>query len=169
MSNDKIKLIEKDEAKLYSYLVDLAKSDKGVSNIDLFEKYLHHESDEIKSASFFALLNVLKVDNEIYKYEALKYIGDKEADFDLRQWCVSGLAKTYFGSKNIELLKIFFNHLNDPLEDKDIKPALLRGMLGVFGMESRDVFLKVGVMNSVDETILESFTNEINEIKRIVE
>ena len=169
MSNDNIKLIEQDESKLYSYLIDLAKSDKGSSNVHLFEKYLCHESEELRSAAIFALLFVLKIDNKVYKEEALKYVADKETDFDLRQWSISGLTQTYFGSKDIYLLKLFLMHLNNSTEDEDIKPALLRGLLGLYGMSSRDVFLKVGTLSKVDESVKKIFAAEIAEIESIVE
>ncbi|MBK8506116.1 MAG: hypothetical protein IPL46_30320 [Saprospiraceae bacterium] len=169
MNTEDLRLIEQDESKLYGYLINLAKSDQGSSHIYLFEKYLNHKSEELRSAAIYALLFVLKVDDEYYRNEAIKYIADKESDFDLRQWSISGLSQTYFGTKEIDLLKLYLAHLNDSEEDEDIKPTFLRGLLGLYGLSSRDVFLKVGTISKVEEKVMEAFASEFNEIRSLVE
>ena len=169
MKHQDIKVIEQDESKLYSYLVELAKSELGPSSIDLFEQYLFHESEDIRSASIYALLFVLKIDNRKYRKLALKYVEDKNADFDLRQWSVSGLTQTYFGTDNVQLFQIFMKHLNDPEEDDDIKPVFLRGILGLHGLDSSEIFQKTGVFDKVDDTILKTFSPELNEINSLLD
>lgn len=166
--NIDIKTIEEDETKLYSYLVDLAKSNKGMANVTLFENYLSHDSEDIRGASIFALLFVLKIDNECYRNEAIKYAKDKTADFDLRQWSISGLSQTYCERKDEELLRLFFRLLNDESEDEYLKPALLRGLLGVYGLQSTDSLKRIGVINKVDDGILKQFDNELKEIEEII-
>ncbi len=168
MKKKDLKLIEQDESKLYRYLVNLAKSEEGSSNVFLFEKYLNHNSEELRSAAIFSLLFVLKIANEAYRQEALKYVTDKTADFDLRQWSISGLAQTYFGKDDIQLLQLYLKHLNDSTEDEDIKPAFLRGLLNLHGVKSKNIFLKVGAFNKVNNQILTSFSPEISEINNLI-
>ena len=166
--NKDLELLEQDETKLYNYLISLSKSEKGISNVSLFEKYLHHESEDIRSAAIFSLLFVLKIDNELYRNEAIKYVKDKFADFDLRQWSISGLAQTYLNKKDLELLRLFFNLLTDDSEDEDLKPTLFRGMLNVYGVNSRDIIIRSGSIIIVSDEVLSKFAKEMNEIKRII-
>jgi len=168
IDNTDINLIEEDETKLYKYLVDLAKSEKGADNVHLFEKYLSHKSDDIRAAAIFALLFVLKLNNVIYRNEAIKYVKDRNADFDLRQWSISGLSQTYCNMKDDELLGLFYRMLNDEFEDEYLKPALLRGMLRIYGMKSNTSFNRIGVISKIDDDILSQFNIELQEIEKLV-
>ncbi len=163
-----IKFLEEDETKLYCYLVNLAKSEQGRSNISLFEKYLTHETADIRAAAIFSLLFVMKIDNPRYRQEAIKYVMDKSEDFDLRQWCVSGLAQTYFGKNDLELLSLFYDLLNDKNEDEDIKPVILRGILKLHGLSTQDVFIRIGRADKIDEEILSKFSVELAKIREII-
>lgn len=159
---------EKDETFLYKELTELAKSSKAKLSIETFEKYLEHKSPDIRSASIYGLLFSLKIRDLRYKAKALFYLDDKKEDFDLRQWCVSGLSQAYEGSQDLELMSKFYQMLNDKNEDSELKPALLRGLLRIAGLNSRDIFLRVGIVKKVDELVLNKFSEELSRIKGLI-
>ena len=163
--------IEKDENQLYEYIIDLAKygTDKVDSKVAKIEKYINHESSEIKSAVFYALLFILKIDNEKYKNLALKYLLDKEEDEDLRVKCSSGLAQTYSGSKDKELLSVFHKILYDQSENMYVKSSVFNSLLLLYGLNSREILLRRGGYKQYgDEDDLIEFNKELKEIGQII-
>ena len=99
---------------------------------------------------------------------AIRYAKDKALDFDLRQWSISGLAQLYFGRKEVVLLRLFHDMLNDDCEDEYLKPTLLRGILGVYGLKSQESFKMVGTLDKVNKDVLSKYNLEMEEIEKII-
>lgn len=164
--------IEKDENQLYEYIVDLAKYGEESEEVKIskIEKYINHPSSEIKSAVFFSLLFVLKINDEEYKSLAIKYLTDKSEDEDLRVKCSSGLAQAYKGTKDKELLSVFHTLFYDKSETKYVKSSVFNSLLQVFGIESREIFMRQkGYKQFVDEEDLAEFSKELKSIKEIID
>ncbi len=160
-----------DESELYGYIIDLAKSNLETKNskISKIEKFLDHPSAEVRSAVMHSLLFVLKIDSDIYRKKALDYSMDHNEDEDLRVKCMSGLAQTYFDSKDKELLKIFDSILYNKAESMYIKSSAFENMLLVYGLSSREIFMRrEGFKEFGDEDDLIEFNKEIKEIQRII-
>lgn len=160
--------MEKEETELYKELTEMAQGEDARFYVAIFEKHLDHESPDIRAACIYGLLFSLKILDLKYRAKALAYLIDKNEDFNLRQWCISGLGQAYSGRKDIELISKFYEMLNDDTEDEDLKPALLRGLLILIGMSSRDIFLKTGVFSKVDEAIINKFSTELNIIENLI-
>jgi hypothetical protein len=171
MNKDILVNIEKDESQLYDYIIDLAKSENYTENDKILkiEKYLNHSSPDIKSAVFFALLFVLKIDNGEYRDLAIKYLVDVKEDEDLRVKCSSGLAQTYSGTKNKELLSILYRIFSNTKEELYVKSSTFNSMLLVNGLNSREIFLRrKGHKQSFDDDDLKEFSSELDEIRSII-
>ena len=163
--------IEQDENQLYEYIIDLAKygDENEQSKVLKIEKYINHTSSEVKSAVFFALLFVLKIDNEEYKSLAIKYLSDKNEDEDLRVKCSSGLAQTYSDSKDKTLLSILSKILYDKSDSMYVISSVFNSLLLIYGLSSREIFLRrEGYKQYADEEDLIEFHKEFKEIKEIV-
>lgn len=163
--------IEKDENQLYEYIIDLAKysEENEQSKVLKIEKYINHTSSEVKSAVFFALLFVLKIDSKEYKSLAIKHLLDKNEDEDLRVKCSSGLAQTYSNTKDKKLLSILFKILYDKSESMYVKSSAFNSLLLIYGLSSRDIFLRrKGYKQYADEEDLIEFHKEFKDIKQII-
>jgi hypothetical protein len=177
MAVDKIRQdienLKENETKLFSYLYNLTYQEK-INNIWLLESvysdFLNDKRSEIKRVAIYCLLFGLKIKKPKYRQIALLNLKNKASDFDLRLTCASGLSQAYFGTDDIDILKLFFSTFNDQDEDEEIRTEAFTGMMKIHGIDSRDL-LSINsdkIIISIDDIELSDFEQEIEEIKKII-
>lgn len=177
MAIDKIRQdidsIKENESKLYSYLYDLTYQEK-TNNVRLLEtiysEFLNDKRSEIRRVAIYCLLFGLKIKKPEYRQAALLNLTNKASDFDLRLTCASGLSQAYFATDDKELLGILFSIFNNQEEDEDIRTEAFTGMMGVHGMDSRELLSRNSnkIVMSMDDIDIGSFEQEIEEIKTLL-
>ena len=94
---------------------------------------------------------------------------DPNEDDEVRRWSASGLSQVCQKSKDKELLKLFFQIIEDPSDDETIKDSLLSSALCIYGLSSKEQFDRnITVLPSLEEMFI-TFKKEIAEIQRIIE
>ena len=171
MNKDNLVNIEKEESQLYDYIIDVAKSEDYTEREKILkvEKYIDHTSPDIKSAVFFALLFVLKIDDKKYRDLAIQYLIDKNEDEDLRVKCSSGLAQTYQNTKDKELLDIFYKIFNNENDELYVRSSVFNSLLLIVGLNSREIFMRrKGHKQNFDDDDLQEFSKELKKIQSII-
>ena len=154
---------------LYSFLINLVKySDNPHQYEQEFNKYLDSSDWRLKKAAVFCLLFALQIDNSDYRQRALKFIGDIKEDEEVRVWACSGLAQTYQNTKDKELLRFLINRLDNENEDDYLRSSIISGALLIYGLTSREQFLRSDEVTPESETILNTFKKELDEIRTLI-
>nr|GFC52558.1 hypothetical protein [Tanacetum cinerariifolium] len=104
------------------YLIELVKlGEKPQQYENLLRGYLYSPEAYLREAAVFSLLFVLQIKKEEYRACALKELLEGEeyegSRFDARLWAAASLAVAYQGTKDLELLRIFFALLDDEATD----------------------------------------------------
>jgi len=128
---------------LRGYLIQLAKyGERPAQYESLFSKYIDSPEADLKEAALFCLLFALQIQNPAYRRVAVATLQDQAQDFDARMWAGSGLAMTYKHTKDAALLKTFLGVLDEAGTDKYLKVTLIRNILLVLGISSREQWLR---------------------------
>ena len=128
---------------LHHYLVQLAKWGQQPAQYEsLFSKYLDSPQADLKEAALFCLLFALQIQKPAYRRVAVATLQDEAQDFDLRMWAGSGLAVAYKHTKDPALLATFLTVLDDADGDKYLKSSLIRNIVLVLGISSREQWLR---------------------------
>lgn len=168
-----IEKIRDNETNLYSLLYNLVYKEIDL-NLQFLEKiyvsFLTDKRSEIQRISIYCLLFGLQIKNEKYKEFALAKLGSAESDFDMKQFCISGLAIAYKGSKDIKLLDVFYSLYSSVHEDSDLRVAAFTGMMNLLGIESLEILKRNNniVIFSIDDISTNLFVEEIKSIEKII-
>ena len=161
--NKNIEELLANEYELCKYIVFLINTDPLLHSYELtFEKLLVDERDNVKEAAVNVLLYHLRSKNPKVRELAIKYYNDRNSDYDLRLSAMSGIALTYFGSKDVLLMKSYMDIYKDESEEKSIRRSALEDLLLVYGISSREVCLRSGSIY-IDSS---KFNKELIEIEK---
>jgi HEAT repeat protein len=159
-----------DNDELGEYLIDLVKYGEDSEKYELeFKKHLDSSDWQLRKAALFCLLFALQIDRPEYKEKAMQILKNKSEDEEVRRWAASGLAQTYQRTKHKELLGILLAIVNDPDDNGNIKGSILSSALLIFGLSSREQFLQTNHLSPSLSILIETFSNELNEINKIIE
>jgi len=143
--NRNIEELSHDEQALYKYVMDVAKQDDVNLYENVFLKLLDDPRDSIREVGIFALLFQVHSKSHKAKQEAIKNALDKNVDFDLRNWSISGLGVAYHNSRDMKLMNLMMTILNDEAEKKPFRRTALSSLLNIYGLTTREITLRSGL------------------------
>lgn len=168
---EKIKQLEQNQDwdNLASYLIDVAKHDDNPLQYENeFKKYLSSNNWYLKKAAVFSLLFVLQIAKLEYRNKAIAFIKDFNEDKEVRTWSAMGLAQSYQKSQDKELLALFFATMENLQEQDSIKETMFQAALLVYGITTREQFLRNDEANPSLADMLKTFELEFVEMKKII-
>jgi uncharacterized tellurite resistance protein B-like protein len=156
-----------DPNELGRYLTKLVKNDQNASRYEgEFAKHLHSDNWYLKKTAVFALLFALQIDKKKYRDVAIESIKNPDEDEEVRRWSATGLGETYQKTKDKELLKLLIDLMDAPEDEFGLRTTFLSAALLIFGITTRDQFLrKPSVSTSIDR-MKELFQDEIKLMKQ---
>jgi hypothetical protein len=141
---EEISKVEKDDIQLYDFLYNLAYSNLGnISYLPIYEKYLTDKREDIKGLAIKIVLFMLRIREDKYRKIAIESLLDDDADEDLRLIAASALAQAYFGTRDTELLVIYYKIFNDA-DNEYLKATCFDAMMRVIGISSKEQFERNG-------------------------
>jgi len=158
---------------LGGYLIELSKwGEKPQQYENLLRGYLYSPEARLSEAAVFSLLYALQIRKEEYRACALKQLleGEEEYEgsrFDAQQWAAASLAVAYQGTRDRELLQIFFAFLDDEATDKILKGSFASDILLVWGISTRERLARNGYNSSLKAT-LRDFAPELEAARKFI-
>ena len=160
---------EKKFDELGSYLTNLAKHGKDpIQYENEFNKHFNSPDWYLRKTSIFCLLFALQIDKPEYRHKAIKFVKDSNEDEEVRRWSASGLSQTYQNTKDKELLKLLFELIDNPEEDKEIRQSFLSSALLIYGLSSREQLFRDKELLPDLNKMLVTYKTEIDEILKLI-
>jgi len=161
-----------DANELGSYLIELSKwGEKPQQYENVLRNYLYSPEARLSEAAVFSLLFALQIKKDEYRACALKQLleGEEEYEgsrFDAQQWAAASLAVAYQGTKDKELLRIFFSFLDDEATDKLLKSSFAGDVLLVWGVSSREQHFRCDTVSA--KALLREFDTEFSAARKLI-
>lgn len=160
-----------DANELGSYLIELSKwGDKPQQYENILRNYLYSPEARLSEAAVFSLLFALQIKNAGYRACALKQLLEEEeyegSRFDAQLWAAFSLATAYQGTKDQELLRIFFSFLDDEATDKSLKSSFASDILLVWGVSSREQHFRCDTVSA--KALLREFDAEFSAARKLI-